>query len=73
MERVNTTRITIFLALQALRVVLLVLSSGIIAAFADCACQRNHDTILFTFSHFFLRSPGTKLCYGAYELCSYAP
>ena len=58
MNCMNPTSIAIFLELQAFRIVFLVLRSGIIAAFADCTSQRDHNAIFFTFSHLFLRSLG---------------
>src|SRR6476646_8888296 len=51
------TRVTILPQLHALRVILFVLRSGIVAAFAGIASQCYHNAILFAFtSHLFLRS-----------------
>jgi hypothetical protein len=41
---------------EAIRIILLVLFRGIVAALAGCASQRDHDAILFAFtSHDILR------------------
>jgi hypothetical protein len=50
----NPTGRTILPQLHALRIILFVLRSGIIAAFAGCASQRYHNAIFFALaSHFF--------------------
>jgi len=47
---------------QTLWIVLLVFRGSIVAAFAGCASQRHHYTILFAFTrHFFLLRLGLPL------------
>jgi hypothetical protein len=50
----NPTGRTILPELHALRIILFVLRSRVIAAFAGCASQRYHDAIFFALArHFF--------------------
>lgn len=55
MGRRLPTCVAILPELHALGVVLLVFRGGVVAAFANCASQRYHDSILFALSHYFLR------------------
>jgi len=50
MNRMHPTGRTEFSEFQTLWIILLVLRSGIVAMFANCASQRRNNTVLFTFT-----------------------